>query len=158
MGCEKAQGYGIARPMPAANIPNWLSEYRPNKEWLIHRDKVFSPLEKRKQELIITSTQWKKRFLTAINAEPGQGARWPILNTNQCHCGTWLKLATKEQLFKEHDLLSLGSAHDEFHAIAQKLYSSYQEGNINEARKGLNKFQHSFNHIIKALESTSLQP
>ena len=34
MGCEEAQGYGIAKPMPAKNIPNWLSHYIPNKDWL----------------------------------------------------------------------------------------------------------------------------
>ena len=34
MGCEEAQGYGIAKPMPAKNIPNWLSNYIPNKDWL----------------------------------------------------------------------------------------------------------------------------
>jgi len=25
LGCEWAQGYGIARPMSAAEIPNWVS-------------------------------------------------------------------------------------------------------------------------------------
>ncbi|SQD78523.1 bifunctional diguanylate cyclase/phosphodiesterase [Moritella yayanosii] len=34
MGCYAAQGYGIARPMPAADIPNWLHNYIPNQQWL----------------------------------------------------------------------------------------------------------------------------
>jgi len=34
MGCYEAQGYGIARPMPATEIPNWLDNYIPNQEWL----------------------------------------------------------------------------------------------------------------------------
>ena len=34
MGCEAAQGYGIARPMPAAEMPNWLDNYIPNQQWL----------------------------------------------------------------------------------------------------------------------------
>lgn len=29
IGCEKAQGYGIARPMPAAAIPAWIRAWRP---------------------------------------------------------------------------------------------------------------------------------
>jgi len=34
MGCERAQGYGIARPMPANAFPVWLNSYVPNHEWL----------------------------------------------------------------------------------------------------------------------------
>lgn len=34
MGCYAAQGYGIARPMPASDIPNWLHNYIPNQQWL----------------------------------------------------------------------------------------------------------------------------
>ncbi|MFT5805974.1 MAG: diguanylate cyclase (GGDEF)-like protein/PAS domain S-box-containing protein [Moritella dasanensis] len=34
MGCYAAQGYGIARPMPAAKIPRWIRNYIPNQQWL----------------------------------------------------------------------------------------------------------------------------
>jgi len=33
LGCELAQGYGIARPMPASDIPAWLKSWKPDVAW-----------------------------------------------------------------------------------------------------------------------------
>ena len=33
LDCELAQGYGIARPMPASEIPMWISKWKPDANW-----------------------------------------------------------------------------------------------------------------------------
>jgi diguanylate cyclase (GGDEF)-like protein/PAS domain S-box-containing protein len=33
MGCELAQGYCIARPMPAKDLPGWVASWRPDLRW-----------------------------------------------------------------------------------------------------------------------------
>ena len=33
MGCDLAQGYGIARPMPAEKIPAWVAQWEPDPAW-----------------------------------------------------------------------------------------------------------------------------
>ncbi len=34
MGCECAQGYAIARPMPAHELPNWAATWHSHSEWM----------------------------------------------------------------------------------------------------------------------------
>ena len=33
LGCELAQGYGIARPMPATDMPEWIAHWSTKTEW-----------------------------------------------------------------------------------------------------------------------------
>ena len=33
LGCELAQGYGIARPMPAEQMPGWIDTWEPDSAW-----------------------------------------------------------------------------------------------------------------------------
>ncbi|GAB2524472.1 EAL domain-containing protein [Simplicispira piscis] len=33
LGCERAQGYGIARPMPASELPHWVQHWKPDHAW-----------------------------------------------------------------------------------------------------------------------------
>jgi predicted signal transduction protein with EAL and GGDEF domain len=33
LGCKLAQGYGIARPMPADRLPVWATTWEPDAAW-----------------------------------------------------------------------------------------------------------------------------
>ena len=35
LGCELGQGYGIARPMPAADLPQWVANFKPDNTWKV---------------------------------------------------------------------------------------------------------------------------
>jgi len=35
LGCELAQGYGIARPMPGAQMPSWVAAWQPDDAWSV---------------------------------------------------------------------------------------------------------------------------
>jgi len=40
LGCVMAQGYGIARPMPAAELPAWVASWRPDVAWTVEETRL----------------------------------------------------------------------------------------------------------------------
>jgi EAL domain-containing protein (putative c-di-GMP-specific phosphodiesterase class I) len=40
MGCDLAQGYGIAKPMPAEEIPAWVASWRPDAAWSVQPGQI----------------------------------------------------------------------------------------------------------------------
>jgi predicted signal transduction protein with EAL and GGDEF domain len=55
LGCELAQGYGIARPMPAAQMPQWAAQWQPDAAWgsvwcSIKAGKGLNGIERRSKE------------------------------------------------------------------------------------------------------------
>lgn len=152
MGCEHAQGYGIAKPMPADKFANWLSNYMPNYEWQLCGDKSFSKKERERKIFKLITERWKNKFAENILSEPETPKDWPILDGTQCLCSFWLKRAKRAQLFDSNGLKKLEQNHNRVHIIAEDIYIKYQDGNFELARNGLKEFQVAFDEMNTMLE------
>lgn len=67
MGCDVAQGYAIARPMPAAHIPAWAAAYRTSPKWSMWAGNLIDL-----PDLLLLVAQhdwsgWVRRFIQAID-------------------------------------------------------------------------------------------
>ena len=141
MGCVQAQGFGIAKPMPADELPTWVDNYIPNEKWISYGNQQRSLHEKKIELFRITSKQWIDRFITNIQSSPEDIELWPIMANSKGHCGSWIRRARKEHLFKQSWLDKLGIIHDEIHHVAYQLLLLYQEDEIEMARNGLEQLQ-----------------
>ena len=93
MGCINAQGYGIAKPMPADDFPQWLSSYTPNQEWQQCGNKSRTAKENKIQLFRLVTEHWKDMLRNNIQSSPEQVVHWPIMNSKHCPCGAWIKRA-----------------------------------------------------------------
>ncbi|MCV6587407.1 MAG: EAL domain-containing protein [Marinobacterium sp.] len=110
MGCENAQGYGIARPMPAAELPNWINHYRPFDSW--RHIQIPGPASTGRFELASLFRlvlEYRLYRLTQLLEQrsqnaPGTDSRTPDADTGmpntcyaQSHFAIWLNRCRKEQ-------------------------------------------------------------
>jgi len=150
MGCDRAQGYGIAKPMPANNVLEWLSEYTPNEEWQAYGKKYRSHKENKVKLFRIITKHWNESFVHNIHSSPESIEHWPIMNAKHCPCGAWIQQAEQEQLFEE-GLESFKQAHEEVHLIANAILLKYQEGDIEVSRSVLHDFRTAYDDMSNAL-------
>jgi len=151
LGCNEAQGYGIARPMPAGNIQGWLTDYSPNQDWVSCATKIRTDKERKLKLFRLTFAQWQKHFETNINSDLENIEQWPILKRTNCHCGVWITRARQEQFFEEKWLNKLDEVHNTMHDIADDLFNKYQQGQIQEARQGLKDLEMAIEHLGNVL-------
>ena len=128
LGCDLAQGYGIARPMPADKLLDWMRDWKAPEEWrgvsLIPREDL--PLV----TMPIHHHRWVKEFQTVINEqEPGnqsQKSPFPALDPSQCEFGRWLKENGRRRYGHLLAFRELEASHLATHHRAQELASLWQ--------------------------------
>jgi diguanylate cyclase (GGDEF)-like protein/PAS domain S-box-containing protein len=88
LGCRYAQGYGIARPMPAAQLPSWLSQWHENSIWSTLAQETQGYAESYDLNVSIFShRQWLNRVIDCIHTErPGDLFK---LAEKPCQFGRW---------------------------------------------------------------------
>ena len=151
MGCKKAQGYGISRPIPADEFSNWLQNYTPNQEWISCKAKHFSTKEKKLRLFILLSAHWYKHVETNIKSSPKDIQGWPIMERETSYYGFWFESAKKMQVFEPKWLNELEQAQVEIHAIAQYLRDKYENDHLDEARDGLVMLRTAFDGLNDVL-------
>lgn len=54
LGCENAQGYGIAKPMPANELQEWLSSWKPYPSW-----RYITPVPRKHLDILVTTVAYR---------------------------------------------------------------------------------------------------
>ncbi|WP_263769072.1 EAL domain-containing protein [Propionivibrio soli] len=83
LGCDLAQGYGIARPMAAADFPAWSATWRPDMAW-----RNLEPIHEDDLPLLFASVEHRAWVVALVNHLRGDGAP-PPLDHHQCRFGIW---------------------------------------------------------------------
>jgi hypothetical protein len=117
LGCELAQGYAIARPMPAEKVPEWLLAWHPFVSW-----QTAQPLEGSDVQLLLAEVE-HRAWMKALKAHlAGKQDTPPPLGSDACPFGGWLnKASTRRRFGLLDDFEALIRHHDALHALGTEL-------------------------------------
>ena len=156
LGCDLAQGYGIARPMRADDLPAWIAGWRPHPAWSAPHN-----ILPQRDELPITYAEvdhrnWVKCLEDAL-ADPA--AIPPELDDGKCRFGLWFNGDGKRRYGRLPEYSDIGALHEKVHELARELVDSRTKGQtdtINQRRNELSSLRDALIVRMNALATAAL--
>jgi diguanylate cyclase (GGDEF)-like protein len=127
LGCEQAQGYGIAQPMPARDFPQWVANWRPDPRWT-----AALAVAEDERPLLRAGVE-HRAWAAAIEAFlKGESAEEPRVSRYQCQFGAWLYGDGPAGRSSLPAFQSIVALHWRIHALAAGIVKFHTQGRNDE--------------------------
>lgn len=133
IGCHQAQGYAIARPMPANEIVNWAKKWQPDVSWQLAARRLWRREDLPLLYAAMSHRIWVNNMQSLVD---GRSSAIPQLNERLCRFGHWqfgLGFKNYGELQEFAEIVPLHSAvHKTGHTIIQFIEAQQHEAAKNE--------------------------
>ena len=127
LGCDLAQGYGIARPMPGADFPAWTRNFVPNKLW--ESIAAFKWAREDLPMLVaeIDHARWMRSLEAHLADSTGKlGA--PTQSQHNCRFGRWYYGPSSQRYAGLESYINIESTHAQIHELSNELIELKKAG------------------------------
>lgn len=124
LGCDVMQGYGIARPMPAARVAGWLAGFQADPRWQAATGGY--PLRSDFELLLmeVAHRHWLEQLLTKGSETPHPAGR-PELGA--CRLSQWFRSDGEQRYGKLPEFRELELMHGDVHRQAENYIAAVGE-------------------------------
>ncbi len=148
LGCDLAQGYGIARPMPAHELAGWSAAWRTDPAW------VDLPAISRDDLPLLFASVDHRAWIAAIEAFlKGERVAPPSLDCQHCRFGTWLDAGGLARQGGQPAFQAIKLLHRKVHALAAELCEIQSVGRNPEALARLGEFHGLRDALLEQLKA-----
>jgi diguanylate cyclase (GGDEF)-like protein len=152
LGCDIAQGYGIARPMPAAEVPNWVTHYRPDPLWSLWAD---VPWEMEDFPLLVAKydhISWVKRVIEILDGEALRLGQGELADHHKCRFGHWYYSQGRARYGNLQAFVDLEEVHVQVHQLGTEVVRLHGVGKLEEAQAQASQLLEARNKILGYLD------
>jgi EAL domain-containing protein (putative c-di-GMP-specific phosphodiesterase class I) len=116
LGCEKAQGFVIAKPMPADKLVTWMRTWRPDPIWTKQET-----VQRQDLPLLFAAVEHRSWVRHVELAALGHAGSKITLDTSECRFGKWLRNSGQKQYGDQPGYKQVVNLHHQAHDIAARL-------------------------------------
>ena len=153
LGCELAQGYGIARPMPAAELPGWAATWHPDPRW-----EALSPVSRDDLPLLFAGTEHGAWVLDMEKSLLGKLEAPPQRDLHRCRFGVWLEGEGGVRYAHNPAFSDVRRLHEAVHDLAETLEGQKRADNKEEMLNGVKKLRGLSDELLTELRTLVLKP
>ncbi|HXE39406.1 MAG TPA: EAL domain-containing protein, partial [Azonexus sp.] len=121
LGCDMAQGYGIAHPMPAAALPEWVGQFRPDELWGSAAAFRWSREDLPMLIAEVEHKRWKKKLYAYL---ADSTLSQPAGDHQSCRFGRWYYSPESRKYAGIDGYVALESTHVRLHRIGNELIAA----------------------------------
>ncbi len=164
LGCERAQGYGIAKPMPGTAFIAWARQWKVPEAWRSISEITWNEAVYPMLIAEVVHRNWVEQLVFALNHDQAPPHK-RLHDYHHCQLGQWLDAEhTKALPYTRLPAFSaIDGPHRRVHQIAETIDQHWRDGKPGEARALLPKLLAERDEVLAALrrlqiDSSTLPP
>jgi hypothetical protein len=153
LGCDLAQGYGIARPMPAAALPAWVGAWQCDPLW-----RNVAVVSRQQMPLLFASAE-HRAWVLALEAYLKDVCPTPVaLDRHRCNIGQWIDGGGLDNPSNPAVADTIIALHQQIHELAAHLCALKARGDQAAALQQLPQIRRLRDALLAQLERLLSNP
>jgi diguanylate cyclase (GGDEF)-like protein/PAS domain S-box-containing protein len=147
LGCQLAQGHGIARPMQGSQMPDWAAEWRPDPRWV-----NVSSLDPANWALLYASVEHRAWVAEIEEFILGRLQTFPSMDHHACRFGSWLDAEVAAGRGERAGFQAMDALHQRLHNFANEISDLKRSHEEKEAIAGLTELHGLRDGMLERLQ------
>ncbi len=133
IGCHYAQGYAIAKPMPAEKVASWMRNYKPDEAWSIWDNAHWAMSNLHLVRAQSDHIQWIQEIFDVLEGHQLGLQHNELTNHHECQLGNWYGGYGKKHYGNLSEFRDLEAIHKSVHKTGYRIIKLYNNNKKQDA-------------------------